>query len=65
MYAMMHDDEQGTAYKRHLEKINISYLLEYNFPSRYSCNLTELLNNINHIKMLLQKLLNFYPRGCI
>jgi hypothetical protein len=63
---MMHDDEQGIAYKRHLERINISYLLEYNFPSRYSCNPTELLNNFNHIKVLI-KLLNFtfYPRGCI
>jgi hypothetical protein len=64
---MMHDDEQSIAYKRHLERINISYLLEYNFPSRYSYNSTELLNNFNHIKILLRKLLNFtfYLRGCI
>jgi hypothetical protein len=64
---MMHDDEQSRAYKRYLERINISYLLEYNFPSWYSCNLTELVNNIIFIKTLLRKLLNFtfYPRGCI
>jgi hypothetical protein len=55
---MMHEDEQGIVYKRHLEKLNISYLLEYNFPSRYSCNPTELLNNIIFNKMLLRKLLN-------
>jgi hypothetical protein len=58
MHAMMHDDEQDIAYKRHLERINISHLLEYNFPSRYSCNPIELLNNIIFIKMLLKKLLN-------
>jgi hypothetical protein len=58
MHFMMHNDEQGIAYKRHLERINISYLLEYNFPSRYSCNPTELLNNIIFIKMLLRKLIN-------
>jgi hypothetical protein len=46
---MIHDDEQDIAYKRHLERINISYLLEYNFPSRYSCNSTELLNTFNLI----------------
>jgi hypothetical protein len=49
MDAMIHDDEQDIAYKRHLERINISYLLEYNFPSRYSCNSTELLNTFNLI----------------
>jgi hypothetical protein len=59
---MIHDDEQGIAYKRHLKRINISYLLEYNFPSRYSCNPTELVNNIIFIKMLLRKLLNFLPK---
>jgi hypothetical protein len=37
MDAMIHDDEQGIAYKRHLERINISYLLVYKFPSRYNC----------------------------
>jgi hypothetical protein len=55
---MMHDDEQSIAYNRHLVRINISYLLEYNFPSRYSCNPTELVNNIIFIKTLLRKLLN-------
>jgi hypothetical protein len=41
---MMHDDEQSIAYKRYLERININYLLEYNFPSRYSYKLTRLTN---------------------
>jgi hypothetical protein len=40
---MMHDDEQGIAYKRHLERINISYLLKYNFPSQYGYKLTRLI----------------------
>jgi hypothetical protein len=64
---MIHDDEQSIAYKRHLERINIIYLLEYNFPSQYSCYPTKLVNNIIFIKMLLRKLLNFtfYPRGYI
>jgi hypothetical protein len=44
MHAMMHDDEQNIAYKRHLERININYLLEYNFLSRYSYKLTRLTN---------------------
>jgi hypothetical protein len=43
MDAMIYDDEQGIAYKRHLEMINISYLLEYNFLSRYSCKLIRLI----------------------
>jgi hypothetical protein len=58
---MMHDDKQGIACKRRLERINISFLLEYNFPSQYSCNPTELVNNIIFIKML-RKLLNFLPK---
>jgi hypothetical protein len=64
---MMHDDEQSISYERHLERINISYLLEYNFSPRYSSKAIEPLNNFNHLKMLLRKLLNFtfYPRGCI
>jgi hypothetical protein len=57
MDAMIYDDEQGIAYQRYLERINISYLPEYNFPSRYSCKLTELLSNFNHIKMLLKNYL--------
>jgi hypothetical protein len=63
----MHDDEQSIAYKRHLERINISYVLEYNFLSRYNYNPTELLNNFSYIKILLRKLLNFtfYLRGRI
>jgi hypothetical protein len=42
-WCVMHDDEQSIAYKRHLERINISYLLEYNFPSRYSYKPTRLI----------------------
>jgi hypothetical protein len=49
---MMHNDEQGIAYNRHLERINISYQLEYNFPSRYSCNPISLRHFIeNHLSL--------------